>query len=320
MAMTDEEWLNGRLAKLIQGSAKITDGGPTTDYKYHTALKLVAIQYYAETFAKVVRKQVRDKRADGAVFIDLFAGTGAVKFKGSSHGDRLPGSSCCVAQVQEGFDHLVCVEKSPDRREALQGRLGRILGESRFDVLGGDCNEAVEDVISCVRRRFKNPIVLVFADPEGLHIKARTLQRIGGEFERCDFVINVNSAGVDRVVAKARKGVGGVRRSLEEYMNAGIEELLAALECEPPHEYYHKEIVERALGKPIGSTIKIMEKPTQISYYLLGCTRPTHGGAGYAKAFRVLKDRFNSLTGDTVRVEMEKLQNRQETLDGGWGA
>lgn len=319
MALTNEEWLRGRLAKLIEGSAKITDDWETTDYKYHTALKLVAIQYYAETFVKVVRKQVREKKADGAVFIDLFAGMGAVMFRGSPHDDRLPGSSCCVAQIQEGFDHLVCIEKSPARREALQGRLGGILGESSFDVIAGDCNDVVEDVISCVRRRFKDPIVLVFADPEGLHIKARTLQRIGDAFERCDFVINVNSAGVDRVAAKARKGVGGVERSLEEYMNAGIEELLAALENEPPEEYYHKKIVERALGKPIGSTIKIMEKPTQTSYYLLGCTRTTPGGAGYAKAFRALKSRFESLTGDTVRIEMEKLQNRQETLNGKLG-
>ena len=59
MALTSEEWLNGRLAKLIGASKKIVDNGPTTDYKHHTALKLVAIQYYAETFTKVVRKQVQ---------------------------------------------------------------------------------------------------------------------------------------------------------------------------------------------------------------------------------------------------------------------
>ena len=120
MALTSEEWLNGRLAKLIGASKKIVDNGPTTDYKHHTALKLVAIQYYAETFTKVVRKQVQDKKADGAVFIDLFAGTGLVKFKGSRHDDLLPGSSCCVAQIQGGFDHLVCIEKSPPRQKALE--------------------------------------------------------------------------------------------------------------------------------------------------------------------------------------------------------
>ncbi len=314
--MTDEGWLRGRLGKLVAGSAKITDDGPTTDYKYHTALKLVAIQYYAETFVKVVRKQVREKKADGAVFIDLFAGTGAVTFRGSPHDDRLPGSSCCVAQIQDGFDHLVCIEKSPRKQKAVQGRLARILNESDFDVIQGDCNEVVEDVISRVRKRFKNPIVLVFADPEGLHIKAKTLQRIGDEFNRCDFVINVNSAGVGRVVAKIKKGMGDVERSLEDYMDADINEILRGLENKSPEEYYYKKIVERALGKPIGSTIKIMEKPTQLSYYLLGYTRLTRGGAGYAKAFRELERRFKSLTGNTVRIEMEKLQNRQETLNG----
>ena len=156
----------------------------------------------------------------------------------------------------------------------------------------------------------------MFADPEGLHIKAKTLQRIGDEFKRCDFVINVNSTGVDRVVAKVKKGVSDVERSLEDYMDADINEVLRGLESKSPEEYYYKKSVERALGKPIGSTIKIMEKPTQLSYYLLGYTRLTRGGSGYAKAFRELERRFKSLTGNTVRIEMEKLQNRQETLNG----
>ena len=251
-------------------------------------MKLVAMQYYAETFAKVVRKQVENKTADGAVFLDLFAGTGLVRLKGSPHGDLLPGSPCCAGLIPDGFDYLVGIEKSPSKHAALKGRLAGIMDEEKFDVLRGDCNAVVDDAISLIQKRFKKPIVLVFADPEGLHIKASTLQRIGKAFERCDFIINVNAEGMSRVAAKYKKGIHNVKRSLEEFMDSGIEELIAALENEPPQEVYHKKIMEDTLGKPVGSTIKIMESRGSVAYYLLGYTRLTVGGQGYAKALRVL--------------------------------
>ena len=279
-------------------------------------MKLVAMQYYAETFAKVVRKQVKDGAADGAVFLDLFAGTGLVRLKGSPHGDLLPGSMCCAALIKPGFDYLVGIEKSPRKRAALEGRLAGIASGERFDVIQGDCNAVVDDVVSLIRRRFKKPIVLAFADPEGLQIKASTLRSISRAFKRCDFIINVNAAGITRVAAKYRRGVHNVKKSLEAYMDSGIEELLVALGNEPPQEVYHKKIVEETLGKPVGSTIRIMESAYRVAYYLLGYTRNTAGGSGYAKALAELKARLEPLTADTVRIEVDKAKGRQRTLNG----
>ena len=316
MRSTDEEWLNGRLRGLVNASGRIKNGGPATEYGYHTAMKLVAMQYYAETFAKVVRKQVKNKTADGAVFLDLFAGAGLVRIKGSPRGDLLPGSTCCAGLIQDGFDYLVGIEKSPSKHAALKGRLAGIMGEERFDVLCGDCNAVVDDAISLIQERFKRPIVLAFVDPEGLQIKASTLQRIGKAFKRCDFVINVNTEGLSRVAAKYEKGIHNVKKSLEEFMGSDIEELIAALRGEPPQEMYHKRIVEKMLGKPVGSTIKIMESRGSVAYYLLGYTRWTAGGAEYAKALRVLKKHLEELDAGAVRHEMDKIKGGQETLDG----
>lgn len=314
MRQTDEEWLSGRLSGLVNASTRIKNGGPATEYGYHTAMKLVAIQYYAETFAKVVRKQVEKKTADGGVFLDLFAGTGLVRFKGSPHDDLLPGSTCCAGLIPDGFDYLVGIEKSPSKHAALKGRLAGIMSEEKFDVLRGDCNAVVDDAISLIQKRFKRPIVLAFVDPEGLQIKASTLQRISGAFERCDFIINVNAEGLSRVAAKYMRGIRNVKKSLEEFMDSDIEELIAALRSERPQEMYYKKIVGETLGKPVGSTIKIMESRSGVAYYLLGYTRQTAGGPGYAKALRVLKERLGALDAAAVRHEMDKIKGRQETL------
>lgn len=319
MGQTNEEWISGRLRGLIGSATEIKSGGSVTEYGYHTAMKLVAMQYYAETFVKVVRKQVKNETADGAIFLDLFAGTGLVKIKGSSRGDLLPGSTCCAALIKNGFDYLVGIEKSPPKRAALEGRLAGIMREDQFDILQGDCNAVIDDAISLIWKRFKRPIVLTFADPEGIEIKASTLRRISKEFERCDFIINVNAEGLSRVAAKYKKGIHNVKRSLEEFMDSGIEELLAALENVPPQKVYYERIMEDTLGKPVGSTIKIREGRSGVAYYLLGYTRQTSGGPGYAKALRVLKERLEALNADAVRREINKIQGGQKTLDGaGW--
>lgn len=316
MGQTNEEWLSGRLRGLIDVAAEIKNGGPTTEYGYHTAMKLVAMQYYAETFAKVVRKQVKNKTADGAVFLDLFAGTGLVRIKGSPRGDLLPGSTCCAGLIQDGFDYLVGIERSPSKHAALKERLAGIMSEERFDVLRGDCNAVVDDAISLIHKRFKRPIVLVFADPEGLQIKASTLRRIGKAFERCDFIINVNAKGLYRVAAKYKKRIHNVKKSLEEFMDSSIKELLAALENVPPQKMYHEKIMEDTLGKPVGSTIEIRKSRGSVAYYLLGYTRQTSGGPGYAKALRVLKERLEALNASAVRREINKILGGQKTLDG----
>lgn len=316
VSLSNGEWINRRLRKLLEASAGIKNGGPTNEYGHHTAMKLVAIQYYAETFAKVVHKQVENKTADGAVFLDLFAGAGLVRLKGSLRGDLLPGSTCCAGQIQDGFNYLVGIEKNPDKHAALEERLAGIVGEKKFDVLQGDCNTVVNDAISLIQRRFKKPIVLAFVDPEGLQIKASTLQRISEAFGRCDFVINVNTGGLSRVVAKYKKEIHNVRKSLEKFMDSDIKELLGALENEPPQKAYYKNIVGGMLGKQVGSTIKIRKSRGVEAYYLLGYTRQTAGGAGYTKALKVLKERLEAFDGDVVRREMNKIQGGQKTLDG----
>lgn len=316
MNLSNEEWLNGRLCNLVSASAGIKSDGPTTDYGYHTAMKLVAIQYYAETFVKVVRKQVKKKAADGAVFLDLFAGTGLVKLKGSPRGDLLPGSACCAALIPDGFNYLVGIEKSQSKCIALKERLARIVSEEKFDVLQGDCNVVVDDAISLIQKRFRKPIMLAFVDPEGLEIKASTLQRVSKAFRRCDFVINVNAEGLSRVTAKYKKGIHNVQRSLEKYTDYDVKELLAALEDNFPQDMYYTKIVEEDLGKKVGSTIKIMKSPGGVAYYLLGYTRQTAGGSGYANALATLKRRLGALDASAVRREMDKIRGGQKTLDG----
>ena len=314
--ITNEEWLKQKLTELTKLAEGITREEPTTDYHDFTALKLIAIHYYATIFAKIVQSQKRKNNFDGAVYVDLFAGTGLVKLKGSKFNDYLPGSPICAAILKpHKFDYIVCVESNKKRCMVLKKRLLKILPEEKFSVIQGDCNKNISKVIQLINEKFKNPILLTFVDPEGLEIKFSTLKTLSLHFQKCDFMVNVNSQGVKRVSAKVEKGISNVRGSLEEYYDKDAKRILYDLEAGMQPEDQYAEVIKTVLGKTIGSTIKIRGEGNKIEYYLLGYTRMTQGGSQYRKGFKVLADRLDGIDKKKVRREIEKIHNRQSELD-----
>lgn len=309
------EWLRKHLSALAGDAERVVDSMKSTEYNHYTALKLIALRYYAAAFLKVATNERQKKWYDGAVYLDLFAGTGMVRIKDSKHGDILPGSAMCVAMLEGGFDYIVCVERNARNCDALRARLGRTLGSDRFDVISGDCNSAVSRVISVVRKRFENPIVLVFADPEGLELKFATLRAIGDAFKSCDFVVNVNEQGVIRTSKKYAKGGYNVKKSIEEYTDEDVSTVIRKIEGgESPRSMY-AEKMSQALGKSVGDTVKIRENGDRIAYYLLCHTRKTGGGAGYIRAFKELTRRISWADGGNVRRTMDVIKKRQPRME-----
>jgi len=309
------DWLKKRLERLFQLAQKVSRDGPTTNYHDFTALKLIAVHYYAQIFSKIVRSQKEKGWTDGAVYVDLFAGTGLVRLKDSGPGDFMPGSPVCAASADPPFDYVVCVESKKENCVVLEERLSEILPEGRFAVIRGDCNQKISEVISLIRERFSKPILLTFVDPEGLEIKFSTLRELGGAFSKCDFVVNVNSSGVKRVGAKLERGVSNVRDSLEGYYDTDANAVLRGLsEGREPEEQY-ADLIEQVLGKSIGSTIKIRDEGERIAYYLLGYTRETQGGSRYASSFEDLARRLGWADRKQVRRMIERLSRRQSGME-----
>ena len=204
MVTNDFDWLMGKLRTISRFGHEIKDNGITTDYNYHTALKLITLHYVSDVFTRVAGNEKRGEEGfDGAVYVDLFAGTGLVRVR--RYGDIVAGSAICAVKSQKLFTYSIFVEKDKQRHDVLSSRIERVLPKDKFRVIRGDSNEVIEDVIKMIEKQFNNPIVLVFVDPEGMEIKFKTLETLSNKFRSCDFLVNVNAQGVQRVAGQTKR-------------------------------------------------------------------------------------------------------------------
>lgn len=316
MTNPNHRWLQKQLEPLLEWAKRLPKDGPVTEYRYFTALKLIALNYYSSVFTRVANNQVRQGRAGASVYVDLLAGTGLVRIKGASRAIHLAGSSICAASASHGgFGRLVCVEAKADRCGALKRRLESTIGAGKFDIIRGDCNQKIGEVISAIKSRYRDPIVLVFVDPQAFEIKFKTLARLAAAFERCDFMIHVNANAVTRERGKiTKKAHNASPKILEKYFDMPALKIFEKLATMSPEQQY-ESLVREKLGKKIGDSIKIKNTGKQTAYYILCYTRRTRGGSGYADSIPKLKKQLEECDASSVKQQIEIMDNNQQTLD-----
>ena len=311
---SDLEWLTEHITKISELGQKIEDSNPTTDYDSHTALKLIALRYVSDVFTKVARHKNRKIEGfDGAVYVDLFAGTGLVKLKDTGY--IVAGSAPCAVASSGGFNHSILVEKDRDKCRYLKERMLKIIQKDDFEVINGDSNKIIQDIINKIKK-YDNPIILVFVDPEGMEIKFETLKALSKNFQSCDFLINVNEQGVLRVAGKAKAGIDNIIQSLEEYFNKNEQTVQRELaEGKTPQKQYADQ-VQRQLDKPIGTNIKIRSSSGKVAYHLLSYTRRTRGGSGYnVNPLNELKQRIERFKEIDVKSVLSQIHGKHTSLD-----
>ncbi len=107
-------------------------------------------------------------------YIDLFAGAGVVTLRESR---KLSwGSPLIAAQADTPFDNLHYCERSRNKYEALHVRVGRVRSGSGDQILQGDANEKVHEIVGAIPTT--KTLSLAFLDPCGLHLDYETLRRI----------------------------------------------------------------------------------------------------------------------------------------------
>ena len=311
---TDTEWLNEHLKKISDLGQEINDTHPTTNYASHTALKIIAVRFVSDVFTNVASDPKRKiEKFDGAVYVDLFAGTGLVKL--TDTGYVVAGSAPCAVTTKKGFRYSILVEKDKDKCKYLEERMLKIIQKDDFEVINGDSNEIIQEVIEKIKSKFKKPIILVFVDPEGMEIKFETVKALSDNFQSCDFLINVNEQGVLRVAGKAKKGIRNIIASLEEYFNKSEQDIQHGLtRGETAQEQYANQVNE--LGRTIGVNIKIRESSNSIAYHLLSYTRLTSGGSNYSRSpLKSLKQRIEVFTEKDVKSVLEQIHGGTRPLD-----
>lgn len=313
--ITQEQWIKKYLTKLMEIGKIVNDADITNEYAAYTALKLISVLYYVPTFLNVAKHPDRKKEGyDGAVYIDLFAGSGLVNI--SDTNDIVAGSTICATSANKNnFDYVVCVEKDKTKKMALENRLGKVFSPEKFTIINDDCNKCLDEIISSIQRIYKNPIVLTFVDPEGMEIKMKTLNKLGEAFPAQDFMINVGSQGVLRVHGKLKKGDYSPKRTWNEYWGEeDIELLLSEIAQGKTIEEKYREKLGNVLGKNVGEIIPINDTKGNPEYFILGYTRQTRGNSGYTKALTDLKRRLESEDRNSVKRMLNVMAGRQSTL------
>lgn len=109
----------------------------------------------------------------GVVYVDLFAGPGVCEIRNT--GERFPGSPLIAAHSPKPFRKILLCEIRPDLAAACEARLARDISRSRFDVLIGDCNQMIDQVVPQIPH---GALVLAFLDPTGLHLWFETVRKL----------------------------------------------------------------------------------------------------------------------------------------------
>jgi three-Cys-motif partner protein len=167
MAANEIEWKDDGLVT--------PEVGTWSRAKYHYLLRYLD----AFTCAMAGKPQWRN----GLYFVDLFAGAGAVRIRGTQ--TVLRGSALIAAMHAPPLAKVLCVEQDGDRASALEKRLAQLLPKAAYGVTRGDANDVVVDVLAGVPA--ENSLSAVFVDPYGLGIRLTTLQAVA--LRRADLII-----------------------------------------------------------------------------------------------------------------------------------
>jgi three-Cys-motif partner protein len=137
--------------------------------------------YFLERYLAAFTSAMRKKRWSGLHYIDLFAGPGIVRIKGTR---QLSWGSPLIAAQNDDFTSLHLCEKDAEKYQALRERIRRLPSADRVQLHCGDANAKVRTIISNIAER---SLSVAFLDPYGLHLDFETVRTISNR--RVDLIV-----------------------------------------------------------------------------------------------------------------------------------
>jgi three-Cys-motif partner protein len=145
--------------------------------------------YFWKNYIDITTTAMRGERGrqafpGGIIYVDLFGGAGICTLKRHST-TRFPGSVIIAAHAPSPFERIIVCEREPALAEACRVRLEKTAVADRCEVLVGDCNQLVAQVVSRIPKR---ALTLAFIDPKGLDARFSTVATLS-QNARVDFVV-----------------------------------------------------------------------------------------------------------------------------------
>ncbi len=150
----------------------IPEVGSWSADKHHFLLR------YVDAFTTAMRK----KGWSGLHYIDLFAGAGIERIKGSTRLDW--GSPLIASQAPYPFQQLHLCELDKVKANALRQRVDRFPQPTSPQILNEDANQCVNKIVGSIP---PHSLSLAFLDPFGLHLHLDTIRALAQC--RCDLIL-----------------------------------------------------------------------------------------------------------------------------------
>ncbi|MDE0610571.1 MAG: three-Cys-motif partner protein TcmP [Anaerolineaceae bacterium] len=181
----------------------VDDGLPMRKSNNYAQTKLRIIEGFVVRFITSMRN-----KWPALYYIDLFAGPGKNRFPDDS---VMLGSPLISLIAKHTFTHYRFIEADPVNCRALAERSQASARESRVQILRGDCNILVNDVVNEIRafdnrqqHGSRSSLNLAILDPEGLELEWTTVEKLG-RLNRMDLIINFSTSGITRNARRAVK-------------------------------------------------------------------------------------------------------------------
>jgi three-Cys-motif partner protein len=115
---------------------------------------------------------------DSLVYIDLFAGAGYARIKGTN---KIRMTSALIAlSVNHKFNKYILCEEDEKCFIALTERVKRHFPDANVELIKGDSNQNINEIIKAIPKHSKEEKVLrfCFVDPFSLNLKFKTIEKL----------------------------------------------------------------------------------------------------------------------------------------------
>jgi len=313
--MKSIDLLKIKVENLSKYAQELSEIKPDIIYKKGpwTALKdAFLLSYIRNVYIPIIKNYY-----ENYYYIDFCAGSGLVKIGK----DIIIGSPVVAAIAHEKpFTKMFFLEKNEEKADALEERMKRLkefpeFENINYEVIKGDCNKTVDNVIKKMKVKKGSHHRLAFFDPEGMEIDYNTYAKCLDMYT--DLIYNFQTPGIYREISSAFKVPERDRRRLSKMFGKNEiwtacntrEETLKAFEkllCDT----YKKTIQPQV---PISRSVKIDSGESYI-YHLIFLTRATRGKSPWMRSVDRLKKETEENTGKLVKQALDVFKGRATDL------
>jgi three-Cys-motif partner protein len=135
-----------------------------------TREKLTLLREYLAAYVIATK---RARAHGGITYVDLFAGPGMNRLKGTS--ERFDGSPLIAMRLAPGFSRFVFVDSDPQNWDSLQAWVSQLGKVHEAEIVYGDCNQKIAEVIRSIPT---DGPCFVFLDPSSPALDWNTIASI----------------------------------------------------------------------------------------------------------------------------------------------